>query len=140
VTPEVRALSREECLEKLRTHSVGRVSATENALPVIVPVNYVVDGSAVVFRTAAGGLLDRVCHSSVVAFEVDEIAADGMSGWSVLIVGVADALDEGEQVRASSRRLVSAAGPGRDHFVRVTFGQVTGREIHPTLRAVNGLN
>lgn len=131
-------MSREECLAKLRTHSVGRVSVTEDALPVIVPVNYVVDGSAVVFRTSSDGLLARACHSNVVAFEVDELAADGMSGWSVLVVGVADALDEGERLRASNRRLVSAAGPGRDHFIRLTMGRLSGREVRPTLHAVNG--
>ena len=133
-------MSREECLEKLRAHNVGRVSVTQDALPVIVPVNYVVDGSGVVFRTTADGLLARACHSNVVAFEIDDLAEDGMAGWSVLVVGVADALDGSERMRAVNRALVSAAGPDRDHFVRVTMGRLTGREISPAAPGLSAVN
>lgn len=140
MTPEIRTLSRDECLAKLRAHSVGRVSVTEDALPVIVPVNYVVEGSGVVFRTMHDGLLARACHSNVVAFEIDELAADGMAGWSVLVVGVADALDDSERMRIANRGLVSAAGPGRDHFVRVTMGRLTGREISPAAPELSAVN
>lgn len=124
-------MSRDECLDRLRTHNVGRVSVTDEALPVIVPVNYTLDGSGIVFRTRPDGILARACHSNVVAFEIDDVADDGMAGWSVLVVGVADALDGSERMRAENRALVSAAGPDRDHFVKVTLGRITGREIAP---------
>lgn len=130
---EIRTLSRAECLDKLAAHSIGRVSVTQDALPVIVPVNYILDGSGVVFRTRGDSLLARACHSNVIAFEVDELARDGSGGWSVLVVGVADALDDSERVRIIGRRLVSAAGSDLDHFVRITMGRLSGREIAPSV-------
>jgi nitroimidazol reductase NimA-like FMN-containing flavoprotein (pyridoxamine 5'-phosphate oxidase superfamily) len=126
-------LTRAECLELLGAHRVGRVAITHQALPAIVPVNYVVDGTGVVFRTRPGGLLDRACHSTVVAFEVDEVRPDGTSGSSVLVVGVADALDESEGLRIAPRALASARGDGASRFIRVTFGQVSGRRVGPAL-------
>jgi nitroimidazol reductase NimA-like FMN-containing flavoprotein (pyridoxamine 5'-phosphate oxidase superfamily) len=124
-------MSRDECLTALRAHRVGRVSVTHQALPVIVPVNYVVDGQTVVFRTRSDGFLAAACRSNVIAFEIDDLADDGSTGWSVLVVGVADALADSERVRAAALGLASAAGDDRDHFVRVSIGQLTGRRVVP---------
>lgn len=125
----VRPLTREQCLAKLRISAVGRVAVTHKALPAIVPVNYVVDGSSIVFRTESDGMLARACDGTVVAFEIDELSVDGRSGWSVLIVGVAELLAGSAAVRAAETGLVSAAGDGRDQFVAITVGQLTGRAI-----------
>jgi nitroimidazol reductase NimA-like FMN-containing flavoprotein (pyridoxamine 5'-phosphate oxidase superfamily) len=126
MTDSVRELTRDECLELLREGRIGRVSVTDQALPVIVPVNYVLDHD-VVFRTRTGGLLDRSCRGQVVAFEIDDLAADGTSGWSVLVVGVADVIGDGERVRAMSSRLVSALDATTDLFMRISLTQVSGR-------------
>lgn len=128
-TSRVRDLARSECLDLLRTHTIGRLAVTHQALPVIVPVNYVADDGGVVFRTEPGGMLDRACHDSVVAFEIDELAADGSGGWSVLVVGLAHPLDYRESLRPYARGLFSAMGPGRDRFVRITATQVSGRAV-----------
>ena len=125
----LRELTRAQCLGRLRAHTVGRVAITSRALPMIVPVNYTLVGSAVVFRTEPDGMLARACRGSVVAFEIDELAADGAGGWSVLVVGVASLLDGTAAIRAAQSGLVSAAGPGRDQFVAVTIGQLSGREV-----------
>lgn len=124
-------LDRDECLHRLRGAAVGRVAVTHQALPAIVPVNYAVVGSSVVFRTEAGGMLARACDNTVVAFEVDDLARNGRTGWSVLVVGVAELLSGSAAVRAVETGLVSAAGEGRDQFVAVTIGQLTGRRIVP---------
>jgi uncharacterized protein len=124
----IRELSRDECLSRLRTACIGRVAVTHRALPAIVPVNFVVD-RGILFRTSSDGMLDRACRGQVVAFEVDELAEDGRSGWSVLVVGVADAVDSGEELRAIRTGLVSARGDATDRFVRVSMTEVTGREI-----------
>lgn len=124
-------LDRDESLRRLRGTSVGRLAVTHQALPAIVPVNYVVVGSSVVFRTEPGGMLARACDNTVVAFEVDDLAPDGRTGWSVLVVGVAELLSGSAAVRAVETGLVSAAGQGRDQFVAVTIGQLTGRQIVP---------
>lgn len=128
MSDRLRELSRDECLARLRTARVGRVAVTHHALPAIVPVNFVVD-RGILFRTSSDGMLDHACRGQVVAFEVDDLADDGCSGWSVLVVGVADSVDGSDELRAIRSGLVSARGDLTDRFVRVSMTEVTGREI-----------
>ena len=123
-------LTHEECVARLRSGSIGRIAITHQALPVVVPVNYALDGSVIVFRTETGGMLARACTGSVVAFEVDDLDHSGRGGWSVLVVGVADLLRGSAEVRATETGLVTAAGAHRDQFVGITVGQITGRFVH----------
>jgi nitroimidazol reductase NimA-like FMN-containing flavoprotein (pyridoxamine 5'-phosphate oxidase superfamily) len=122
-------LTWDDCLDRLRSSTVGRIAVTHRALPAIVPVNYVVTGSRVIFRTEPDGMLARACAGNVVAFEVDDLSPDGRHGWSVLVVGTAELLDGGAAVRASETGLAAAVGDGRDQFVAITIGQLTGRLI-----------
>ena len=121
-------LTRTECLERLTAGRIGRVSVTHHAMPAVVPVNYVVD-HGVVFRTRLGGMLDLACRGTVVAFEVDELAKSGERGWSVNVVGVANALDESEALRVLQSGLVTALDDPADLLIRISFGQITGRQI-----------
>jgi len=131
VTGRLSSMPEDECRDLLRGGKIGRVSVTYDALPVIAPVNYVLDGSSIIFRTRRDGMLASACDETVIAFEIDELAADGSSGWSVNVVGVASLLGPGEHVRALSLGLVSAAGDDRDQFVRLRMGLVSGRRIMP---------
>lgn len=135
MTTDVRALSAEECRSRLAEQAVGRVSVTRGALPVIVPVNYAFDGNSIVFRTRGDARLAAACDESVIAFEIDELAADGTGGWSVLVLGVASLLDESEHLL--SLRLLPARPTGTDHdqFVRLRMGVVTGRDLLDSSRA-----
>lgn len=132
-------LAHEQCLDRLRDHSIGRIATTHQALPVIVPVNYTLLGNTVVFRTEPHGLLSRACQGSVVAFEVDELSRDGGGGWSVLVVGVAEPLDGSAALRAVESGLVSAAGEGRDLFIGIHVGQISGRVTTPAHDSVGAL-
>lgn len=127
------SLTWDECLDRLRIGSIGRIAVTHRALPAIVPVNYVLSGSKVVFRTEPGGMLARGCAGTVVAFEVDELDAEGRSGWSVLVVGQAELLDGSAALRAAETGLAAAVGSGRDQFVAITIGQLSGRLIQPII-------
>jgi len=129
VVGNVEVLSDVQCRAMLATTRVGRVAVTTDALPVIAPVNYVLDGNSIVFRTRPGGMLARACDNAVIAFGIDELAADGSHGWSVNVVGIASLLAPSEQLRALSRGLVSAAGDDAQQFVRLRIGVVTGRRI-----------
>jgi CBS domain-containing protein len=122
-------MRRQQCLQHLAEQSVGRVGVTAQALPAIMPVNYTLQGDEVVFRTTADGLLARSCDSKVIAFEVDNVAADGSKGWSVLVVGVARLLSGREAQRAAELNLASAMGEGRDQFVAIGVGRMSGRYV-----------
>src|SRR3954454_7647929 len=125
----VRALDRRRCLTLLGENSIGRLAVTHRALPAIVPVNYVLLGSSVVFRTEPGGMLSHACRDAVVGFEVDDLSIDGCCGESVLVVGPATVLTGSAALRAIEAGLITAAGPGRDEFIGVSIGQLTGREV-----------
>jgi nitroimidazol reductase NimA-like FMN-containing flavoprotein (pyridoxamine 5'-phosphate oxidase superfamily) len=126
-------LTHEECLRALSKGSVGRVAITAQALPAIVPVNYTLDGRAIVFRTQTDGMLARACDGNVVAFEVDQLAHDGRTGWSVLVIGVAALLSGSDALRALQLNLASAAGEDRDQFVSIATGRISGRRIGAAL-------
>jgi nitroimidazol reductase NimA-like FMN-containing flavoprotein (pyridoxamine 5'-phosphate oxidase superfamily) len=107
----VQVMSREQCLQRLRDGSVGRVATTYRALPAVVPVRYRVVGDHIVFRSASDALLTRGCDGNVIAFEIDDVAADGASGWSVMVVGTAHLLDDSValDIGTVSGRAVGAA-------------------------------
>jgi nitroimidazol reductase NimA-like FMN-containing flavoprotein (pyridoxamine 5'-phosphate oxidase superfamily) len=134
----VQVLTDEQCTTRLSQQRIGRVSVTKDALPVIVPVNFVTDGASVVFRTHQQGMLARACDSNVIAFEVDDFSVDADAGWSVLVVGVARLLTASEHLRALTLGLATAAGDDCDQFVQLRIERISGREIAPPLSALAG--
>ncbi len=128
----IQAMSFSECLRALGSKSVGRIALTHRALPVVFPVNYLLDGHCVLLRTAPGTALAAAREEVVVAFEVDEIDEATRSGWSVLLTGFMRELrGVDELARAEQLNLVSWTGDERSHFVRITPAQITGRLVPP---------
>jgi uncharacterized protein len=82
-------LDRDECLELLGHGEIGRVGFTERALPMIQPVNYVLDDEEIVFRTANGSKLAAAVARAVVAFQVDGLDHATRTGWTVTGIGEA---------------------------------------------------
>jgi hypothetical protein len=120
------------CLRLLRGEAVGRIGVSVDALPAVLPVNYVVLDNQVVFRTAARSRLARAVLDQVVAFEVDHTDVDTLLGWSVLVVGRAHELhDPGALDQVQAQGLRPWAGGQRDHLVGIDLDRVTGRRIVP---------
>ena len=130
---DLRVLSRAESLELLASGYVGRVVLSAHALPVAVPVNYVLDGDAVVFRSGPGLTLSAAGSGTVVAFQVDHFSPELRMGWSVLATGIAHLLvDPAEVERAESLDIATWVTPSADMgFVRVELGTVSGRWLVP---------
>jgi len=82
---ELQVIPRDEALRLLASAPVGRVVFTLRALPAVLPVNFVLDGDAVVFRTAPGSKLTAAVRNAVVAFQVDQIDPQTQTGWSVVV-------------------------------------------------------
>lgn len=127
----IETLTTDESLQLLSTASVGRIAVTRDALPVILPVNYVVDGTSLVIRTTDGAILRAArAGGAVVAFEVDNLEERTMTGWSVLVTGTLREVTAVSAVlRAEQLPLAPWAGGERRHFVRITPGLVSGRRI-----------
>jgi len=128
-------LSKEECLRRLRTASVGRVAFVDQGEPVILPVNHGMDGEAVVFLTAPGSKLVAADSEMPVAFEVDGYDADRRAGWSVVIRGTATTVED--QADLERLKLIGVSPwadlAERTHWVRIRAYSLTGRQVvHPT--------
>jgi nitroimidazol reductase NimA-like FMN-containing flavoprotein (pyridoxamine 5'-phosphate oxidase superfamily) len=127
-------LDRDTCLQLLRGATVGRVAVTANALPSVLPVNFLVIDDQVVFRTAAGSKLEAATQHSVVAFEVDDFDPVSHTGWSVVVTGVARPLKD-DEIDATTKLHIPRWAPGNDgHVVAISTERITGRRIDPTAR------
>lgn len=130
---QVEELDREECLRLLRDEAyVGRLAFILDGRPMVLPVNYLADGESVVFSTGAGTKLSAV-RGAPVAFEIDHSRPLYHSGWSVVVRGVArEVTDPHELERLRRGPLRSWARGTREHWVRISVDEVTGRRIPGT--------
>src|SRR3954471_3662002 len=100
----------EECYELLATHEVGRIGVTAEHHPLIIPVNYGMDGRTIVIRTHPGTTLSAAAHANV-AFEVDEIDRTTRTGWSVLVRGLAEEVGPEHRTELVARTHASGVQP-----------------------------
>jgi uncharacterized protein len=123
-----------ECLRLLASVPVGRVGFLADGELVILPVNHVVDGQDVVFRTGYGSKLSAAGGEGLAAFEADHYDEQTRSGWSILVTGRAEVvLDEAEVQRLGHLGLhpwVTAVQ--RPFWIRIRPTSVSGRQTHGT--------
>jgi nitroimidazol reductase NimA-like FMN-containing flavoprotein (pyridoxamine 5'-phosphate oxidase superfamily) len=107
---------------------VGRLVVTVGGEPVVFPLNFAVDGEAIVFRTQTGTKLTGITRS-LATFEVDDIDASGQ-GWTVAFEGLAqevlDADPESMRERIAAIDLETWPGGDRPHVVRIRPYRVYG--------------
>jgi uncharacterized protein len=123
------ALSRRECVALLGQEKIGRAVFTDRALPAVVPVTFAIQDDAVLMCTAADTRLAAAASRGVLAFQADDIDPSTRGGWSVVVVGVAELVDDpAEQARI--RLVLEPWVPGRNEvFIRLPLKVVTGRRI-----------
>jgi nitroimidazol reductase NimA-like FMN-containing flavoprotein (pyridoxamine 5'-phosphate oxidase superfamily) len=86
---DARSLDRPTCLSLLASVGVGRVGLSVDALPVIMPVGFRVDGDRIVFALPAGDRGAGAVNGTVVAFEADDVDPTTGVGWTVMVQGPA---------------------------------------------------
>jgi nitroimidazol reductase NimA-like FMN-containing flavoprotein (pyridoxamine 5'-phosphate oxidase superfamily) len=105
---------------------VGRL-VVPGSDPYVVPVNYVVVGETVVYRSDEGSPLSRL-HGQAVVFEVDVLDDREHGGWSVVVRGMIDDVTHLEQDLRENLAGLEPWAPGpKDRWLRLTVGDVTGR-------------
>lgn len=121
----------DECRRLMDSAVVGRIGFVEAGSPMILPVNFALDGHAVVFRTAPGSKLAAAMLQRPVAFEVDGWDAVNHTGWSVLATGFADQIDDPDEVARLEKLPVRPwSRPDlRDQWVRVVVEELSGRRL-----------
>jgi uncharacterized protein len=117
-----------ECWHLLHTAEVARVAWNGASGVAIVPVNYVVAGGALWFRTTPYSQLARECSGQWVAVEVDGVNRAEGTGWSTVVRGVAEFRDVDDAPEHLAEFQVWPSGP-RPLFVRVEPAEVTGRKL-----------
>jgi uncharacterized protein len=124
-------LDEDSCWALLRTTSVGRLAVDDGGRPDIFPVNFVVDGGTIVFRSGAGTKLAAAVLMRWVALEIDGFDYDDRTAWSVVVKGTASTVDGLDDVLAvESLRLEPWVDSAKPVFVRISARDVTGRRFH----------
>lgn len=125
----VEHLNVDDCWTLIGAVPVGRLGVLVDSAPEIYPVNHVVDGHSIVFRTDVGSKLYGLLRSPAVCYEVDDVDPVARTGWSVLVKGRAEELhDLEDRPRAVPPLEVWATG-ARPHWIRIVPDEVTGRRI-----------
>ena len=123
-------LSPHDCLALARTMPIGRIVFTDQALPAVQPVNFLLEDGCVIIRTGEGTKLATALHDTIVAFEIDDYDARTESGWSVTVVGRAEPVIDAADSARLARLPLRTWTPGlRDRFVRVRPEYISGRRI-----------
>lgn len=131
--PAVVPLSHDECLRLLAADEVGRLAFVSGSGAAIVPVNYALDGEAVVMRTDPGSKL-RYGPRARASFEIDRFDPATRTGWSVVATGRLEEVtpylpDAWARVRALT--LEPWAGGEKATWLRLVPDRITGRRVGP---------
>ena len=130
----IEVIDREECLALVASEPLGRLGAVDHGRPHVVPVNFVLDGEQIVFRSFPGTKVDRLAAAPV-CFEVDHVDPATRSGWSVVIHGRAEEVTRWDPPDRRSRLEHLGVGPwaagDKPHLVRIVPATITGRRVRP---------
>jgi hypothetical protein len=121
-------LTHEEALRLLATVPLGRVVFTDRALPAVRPVNHLVDGRDIIFRTSSSAAITTAVDGigTIVASQADAIDSARRAGWSVVVVGGARLLTDAAQIE-HYRQLLRPWAPGaKDNFIAIRADVVSG--------------
>jgi nitroimidazol reductase NimA-like FMN-containing flavoprotein (pyridoxamine 5'-phosphate oxidase superfamily) len=123
-------LSTADCWEFLGSTPVGRIGVLNDSAPEIYPVNHVLDGDTILFRTDPGSKLRGLLRSPAVCYQVDGIEPVDATGWSVLVKGRAVELHDPDELRhAATLSLRYWTIGDKAHWIRIVPDEITGRRI-----------
>jgi|1185.fasta_scaffold127268_2 nitroimidazol reductase NimA-like FMN-containing flavoprotein (pyridoxamine 5'-phosphate oxidase superfamily) len=129
----VETLEPSECMRLLASVRLGRLAWAGEAGPQVLPVNHSVLEGNIVLRTDLYSTVAEATRSGTVAFEADELDDRLRSGWSVLVLGEAEHVEDPKEMADLFHRMGQPWAPGsRPLVARVVPSQVTGRRFHKT--------
>jgi len=126
----VEPLDEAESMRMLGSVRWGRCAWSGPEGPRILPVNYSVLDGNVFYRTGLYASLAEAASGDPVALEADELDERLSSGWSVVVLGRAEQVQDPGELASLFRRLPQPWAPGsRPVLVRILVSQVTGRRF-----------
>jgi hypothetical protein len=131
----VEYLDEQECWELLAEARFGRIAVAAVGDLDVFPINFAVDGTDLVFRTAEGTKLAGAVLGRAVAFEVDGYDPDGGVAWSVVAKGPAIELGTTIELFAvDDLPLFPWHTSPKPRYVRIRPEEITGRRFEVTRR------
>jgi hypothetical protein len=121
------ALDRKACFEYLDRVAVGRVGLSIDALPVVLPLHFIVADESLLVQTIRGTKLDSAILGAVVAFQADAEDPRSLAQWSVLVQGIATELAEVSNLSGFQWALPFFQAPRDFRCIRIDAAVVTGR-------------
>lgn len=137
--PAITAIPRDECLRLLAADEVGRLAFVSGSGAAIVPVNYALDGEAVVMRTDPGAKL-RYGPRARASFEIDRFDPATRSGWSVVATGRLEEVTQYDSTTWARIRALGVepwAGGEKASWLRLVPDRITGRRVGPAGQGPN---
>ena len=125
----VTILNEDKAWDLLAGQRLGRLAVRSDVGLDIFPVNYVVDGESLVFRTAEGTKLASLIANSLVTFEIDSWTEE--VGYSVIVKGPATPItNPAEIARAEALRLKPWVPTVKTIFVRISISEISARKFN----------
>jgi hypothetical protein len=117
------ALSEPQCWDLLAMASVGRLALSRRALPLIVPVQYYLDGHRLAVCLGHRELPEQSLDETVVAFAADSIDPVTRSGWWVQVLG-RSVIPRGLPIGTD------CGWPAAAQIVEIQPGTISGHRMH----------
>ncbi|MFD2419906.1 pyridoxamine 5'-phosphate oxidase family protein [Amycolatopsis pigmentata] len=128
MTKQVRELTAAESWRRLRGISLGRIVFSMRALPAIRPASHLVDEGDIIIRGHPDSPVGNAA-GQVVAYEADEFDPGAHLGWSVVMTGLATAIDDPADTARYELLLRPWVRRAMNSLVRITPEIVTGYEV-----------
>nr|WP_276514860.1 pyridoxamine 5'-phosphate oxidase family protein [Nocardia transvalensis] len=119
-------MSDSDCLRLLSDVRVGRIAFSRYALPVIRPVNHIVDAEFVIVYAAAGMGTSPDHH--VVTYEADALDHRTLLGWCVAVTGFAEPVTATREIHHYRNRLQRWIPGQHERIVRIVPDIIAGVE------------
>lgn len=129
--PHLERLSRAECRQLLPGATVGRLAVKTPHFPTLEPVSFVVVEGELVVAARPGSAGEALAVDTRVAFEADVLDHAGRRGWSVVVSGRVEELDDDVAaiVRPQLKPWPVAEG---DRLLLVRSEQISGQRVVAT--------
>lgn len=124
-------IGRQQCLDLIGSHHLGRIAWQAADLPQILPITYAMLHGSIYFRTLPDGILAELAQPTSVALEVDELDQQTRTGWSIVLHGHSSAVSEPDELADlwASDSLVPWASANRTLYIRIRPDRVAGRIV-----------
>lgn len=128
-------LGTDECHQLLEAEEFGRLAVRTGWSVDIYPLNYIIDGDTLYFRSGPGSKMAELALSPDVAFEID--GRTTREAWSVIAYGRAERMNSDDEIESSGADQIAAWHPSEKYnYVRIHIQQLSGRRFRLPAKVV----